>query len=226
MGEVLKLTNVKKFVSGDLILDGVSLTISEGEVIVVRGRSGVGKTTLARISSLIDEPDEGVVVFRGVKVSGGSDYLRSELRLRYIGYVDQFFKLLPNLTVFENVELPLRLLGVPRDVRRERVLSMLRRLGLSGKEFRLPSELSGGERQRVAIARALVKNPLLVVLDEPFSNLDDHSISRVMGVIKELSNRCVGVLITTTDLYRPIEASKDLFLISGKLVPRDNVGGP
>ena len=99
MGEVLRLTNVKKFVSGDLILNGVSLTISEGEVIVVRGRSGVGKTTLARISSLIDEPDDGVIVFRGVKVSGGSDYLRSELRLRYIGYVDQFFKLLPNLTV-------------------------------------------------------------------------------------------------------------------------------
>ena len=218
MGEILRLVNVKKFINGDPILNGVSLTIKEGDVVVVRGRSGVGKTTLARISSLIDEPDEGTVIFRDVNVSSESDYLRSEMRLRYIGYVDQFFKLLPNLTVFENVELPLRLLGMSRDARRRRILSVLKRLGLSGKEFRFPNELSGGERQRVAIARALVKDPVLMVLDEPFSNLDDYSISIVMEVLKELSSKGIGVLITTTDLYRPIEASRDLLLVGGKLV--------
>jgi len=218
VGEILRLVNVKKFINGDPILNGVSLTIKEGDVVVVRGRSGVGKTTLARISSLIDEPDEGTVIFRDVNVSSESDYLRSEMRLRYIGYVDQFFKLLPNLTVFENVELPLRLLGMSRDARRRRILSVLKRLGLSGKEFRFPNELSGGERQRVAIARALVKDPVLMVLDEPFSNLDDYSISIVMEVLKELSSKGIGVLITTTDLYRPIEASRDLLLVGGKLV--------
>ncbi|MEM0352349.1 MAG: ABC transporter ATP-binding protein [Sulfolobales archaeon] len=201
MTTVLALRSVCKVVGSEVVLRGVDLELKPGDVVIVRGRSGVGKTTLAKIASLLLLPDAGSVEFLGVEASRASDAMRSSLRLKYIGYVDQEFTLLPRLTVFENLELPLALLGVPKGERSERVREILSRLDLEDHKDRYPSELSGGERQRVAIARALIKKPRLVVADEPFSNLDDLSVSTVVELIREVVAEVgASVLITTTDL--------------------------
>ncbi|MEM1641571.1 MAG: ABC transporter ATP-binding protein [Sulfolobales archaeon] len=201
MTTVLALRSVCKVVGSEVVLRGVDLELKPGDVVIVRGRSGVGKTTLAKIASLLLLPDAGSVEFLGVEASRASDAMRSSLRLKYIGYVDQEFTLLPRLTVFENLELPLALLGVPKGERSERVREILSRLDLEDHKDRYPSELSGGERQRVAIARALIKKPRLVVADEPFSNLDDLSVSTVVELIREVVTEVgASVLITTTDL--------------------------
>ena len=223
---ILKLVDVRKYVGGELVLDRVGLNVGRGDIVVVRGRSGVGKTTLARVAALIEPPDDGSVIFNGMDLSRASDRVRSSVRLRHIGYVDQFFKLIPEMTVLENVEVPMKLLGIPKDVRRERALDALEALGLKSKASSFPNQLSGGEKQRVAIARAVAKQPLLLVMDEPFSNLDEVSEANTMNLLKDLARNGVGVLITTTDLYKQIYSSKDFILINKQLVLRDAVRTP
>lgn len=215
--ELLELRNVSKVVGNELVLVSVSLSLRSGDVLVVRGRSGVGKTTLAKIASLQLVPDEGSVKFMGVDSTNLNDDLRSLLRLKYIGYVDQEYALLPRLTVYENVELPLALLGVPKKERRDRVRYVLDQVGLGGLEDRYPTELSGGERQRVAIARALVKKPRLLVADEPFSNLDEITTFRIVSLLKNLLPE-TAILITTTDLSTDYGVGVSKFLVRGKLV--------
>ncbi|MEM4831537.1 MAG: ABC transporter ATP-binding protein [Sulfolobales archaeon] len=218
MTTVLALRRVCKVVGSEEVLRGVDLELKPGDIVIVRGRSGVGKTTLAKIASLLLLPDAGSVEFLGVEVSRASDAVRSSLRLRYIGYVDQEFTLLPRLTVFENLELPLALLGVPRGERSERVREILNRLNLEDHKDRYPSELSGGERQRVAIARALIKKPRLVVADEPFSNLDDLSVSTVVELIREVvAEAGASVLITTTDLVSDYGIGVNRVLYQGRI---------
>ncbi len=211
---VLSLKSVVKYVGPDKVLDSVDLDALSGEVVVVRGRSGVGKTTLAKIAALLSRPDAGRVVFLGIDVTRGAS---QELRLRHVGYVDQFFRLMPGLTACENAELPLKLMGVPKSTRVARVKEVLEELGLLEKCNKYPSELSGGERQRVAIARALVKKPTLLVADEPLSNLDDEAASKVLELFRELAKSGAAVVITTTDLYTDLGADKDYVLSSGKL---------
>ncbi len=215
--ELLELRSVSKVVGNELVLVGVSLSLKSGDVLVVRGRSGVGKTTLAKIASLQLVPDEGSVKFMGIDLTNSNDDLRSLLRLRYVGYVDQEYTLLPRLTVRENVELPLALLGIPKKEREDRVRYVLDQVGLGGLEDRYPTELSGGERQRVAIARALVKKPKLLVADEPFSNLDEITTSKIVSLLKTLLPE-TAILITTTDLSADYGIGVSKFLIRGKLV--------
>lgn len=218
MTTVLALRSVCKVVGSEVVLRGVDLELKPGDVVIVRGRSGVGKTTLAKIASLLLLPDAGSVEFLGVEASRASDAMRSSLRLKYIGYVDQEFTLLPRLTVFENLELPLALLGVPKGERSERVREILSRLDLEDHKDRYPSELSGGERQRVAIARALIKKPRLVVADEPFSNLDDLSVSTVVELIREVvAEAGASVLITTTDLVSDYGIGVNRVLYQGRI---------
>lgn len=222
---LLELVKVKKKVGGVVVLDCVELYVREGEFVVVRGVSGVGKTTLARILSLIESPEEGNVRFMGLEVGRLNREERAQIRLRHIGYVDQFFKLIPTMTVMENVELPLALMGVSKGERRERVLEALSQVGVEDKAYRYPSELSGGERQRVAIARALVKRPKLIVGDEPVSNLDDESAEEVFRAFRRaiLDYSC-AVVMTTTNFIMEIPSDKELALIGGKLVSRDELG--
>jgi putative ABC transport system ATP-binding protein len=215
---VLTLRGVRKAVGSEVVLDEVSLELKPGRALVVRGRSGVGKTTLARIASLQQLPDSGYVEFLGYDVTSLSESARSSLRLMYVGYVDQEFTLLPKLTVYGNVELPLLLMGVPKEERTRRVLHYLKLLGVSHLSSRYPQELSGGERQRVAIARALVKKPKLLVADEPFSNLDEVTTSTVLEVLREaMRDLGTAVLILTTDLYADYGIGEVRFLQRGKL---------
>ncbi|UNQ73130.1 ABC transporter ATP-binding protein [Infirmifilum sp. NZ] len=221
---VLGLENVSKSLGNTRVLDGASLSVRAGEFVVVRGRSGVGKSTLARIAALILKPDSGRVVFNGVDVTGFDDGRLSRVRLSYIGYVDQYFSLIDSYTVYENVELPLRIMGLPPGERRVRVENSLRLLGIESLSDSLPSELSGGQRQRVAVARAVAKRPLLLVADEPTSNLDNYSEALVVSLFKRLSAEIgVAVLMTTTDLVTSFPSDRDLTLLDGRIVDREAV---
>ncbi|MEM4614858.1 MAG: ATP-binding cassette domain-containing protein [Desulfurococcaceae archaeon] len=215
---LLKLVGVSKVVGGELILRDLDLEIPGSATVLVRGRSGVGKSTLARIAALLWKPDSGTVLFNGVDTCTLSEAERSKVRLRHIGYVDQEYVLMPELTVLENVELPLLLLGVEKKKRRELAKDALEALGLKGLEHRYPDELSGGQKQRVVIARALVKGPRLLVADEPFSNLDNEAARNVLDYIRRLS-RSIGLsaLMTTVDLYGDYQVDYEYVLENGRL---------
>jgi putative ABC transport system ATP-binding protein len=215
------LRAVSKVVGGDAVLNGVDLEMGFGKVVAVRGRSGVGKTTLAKIVALLLKPDKGDVVFLGRRVNSLTWDALANLRLRYIGYVDQLCKLVPNTTAFENIELPLKMLGVPKRERIERVREVSSLLGIEEKLLRYPNELSGGERQRVVIARALVKKPTVIVADEPFAHLDDETMKVVLEYLNQLAKRnSVATLITTTDLYTPLEVDEEFVMENGVLKKR------
>ncbi len=210
---MLVLEKVSKTLGNTKVLDGVTLSVESGEFVVVRGRSGVGKSTLARIAALILKPDSGRVLFNSVDVSGLSDSELSKLRLKYVGYVDQYFTLINSYTVYENVELPLRIMGLPAGERRKRVEDVLSLLGLNEFANSLPEELSGGQKQKVAIARAIVKKPALLVADEPTSNLDNYSEAMVISLFRRLAvEEGVAVLMTTTDLITRFPTDRDLIL--------------
>jgi len=196
---VLVLSKIWVRLGPETVLKDVSLVIEPGTVVVVWGRSGVGKTTLARVAALLERPSRGRVVLRGLDATSLGVDERARLRLRYIGYVDQYYTLAENLTAYENIELPLRLLGVGREERRRRVLEVAEGLGVRELLPRLPRGLSGGQRQRVALARALAKNPALLVLDEPFSSLDEETKLDAIRAIRGLAEKGAAILITTTD---------------------------
>jgi ABC-type lipoprotein export system ATPase subunit len=215
------LRAVSKVVGGDAVLNGVDLEMGFGKVVAVRGRSGIGKTTLAKIVALLLKPDKGDVVFLGRRVNSLTWGALANLRLRYIGYVDQLCKLVPNITAFENIELPLKMLGVPKREHIERVREVSSLLGIEEKLLRYPNELSGGERQRVVIARALVKKPTVIVADEPFAHLDDETMKVVLEYLNQLAKRnSVATLITTTDLYTPLEVDEEFVMENGVLKKR------
>jgi ABC-type lipoprotein export system ATPase subunit len=215
---VVSLRAVSKAIGGDTVLNGVDLEIGFGQVILVRGKSGVGKTTLAKIVALLLKPDKGDVVFLSKRVNDLAWDALADLRLRYIGYIDQLCKLMPNITAFENIELPLKILGIPKRERIERVHEVASLLNIKEKLLRYPNELSGGERQRVAIARALVKKPRVVVADEPFAHLDNETMRTVLEYVKQLAkHNSMAVLITTTDLYTPLDVDEEFVLESGVL---------
>jgi putative ABC transport system ATP-binding protein len=180
------------------VLDGVSLRLAPGEYVAIRGESGVGKSTLLNLLSGLDHPDSGQVRIDGIDLGSLSDDAATLLRRRKIGFVFQAFHVLPYLTVAQNVELPLSLLGLGAAARRPRALAMLEAVGLGRHAARYPRELSGGELQRVAIARALVHRPGLVLADEPTGNLDPSTAAVVLTLLREQlrANGGGGILIT------------------------------
>jgi putative ABC transport system ATP-binding protein len=219
---VVRLANVKKsYRVGQTrvqALRGVSFELGRGELVALTGPSGSGKSTLLNLCGLIDAPDEGEREIAGTSVGGYSEIQLTQLRREKVGFVFQGFNLVPVMTVFDNVEYPLLLLGVPAAQRHETVRAILARVGLAEFESRLPDALSGGQRQRVAIARALVKSPLLVIADEPTGNLDSATAAQIVDLLRELAHeRGAAVVVATHDDRMTDHCDRVARLVDGEL---------
>lgn len=200
------------------MLRGLSLTVRDGEFISIRGKSGVGKTTLLRILGLLEVPDGGEVRLFGKTVNGLSDDEKSSLRLHAIGFVFQFFNLIPSLTISENIELPLALARMSKQDRRQTAHELLDYFGLAGLAERFPDSLSGGERQRIAVIRALANSPKIILADEPTSSLDDENSELLMNLLSSISrSKKVTIVLTTTDLHEKLPTTRDFLLKGGHL---------
>ncbi len=193
----------KRFGAGEnsiLALDGVNLVVEPGEFCVVTGRSGSGKTTLLNIVGGLEAPDSGDIEVAGCRLWEGDDEVRAELRRTKVAFIFQAFGLLPQLSAFENVEVPLRLQKMGTSDRRERVTPLLERVGLGPRAKHRPGELSGGEQQRVAIARALAAQPQLIIADEPTGQLDSTTAEQILRLMREVSwDLGTALLVATHD---------------------------
>ncbi len=207
-------------------LDDVTLSIAEGELVALVGPSGSGKTTLLQLIGCLDRPDQGTVIIRGQDVTRYNAAQRADLRRTSIGFVFQFFALVPVLTAYENIELPLLLSGVRPAERRARVSELLAAVGLEGRAHHRPDQLSGGEQQRVAIARALVLRPVLVLADEPTANLDTANGQQAMEIMARLNRETGTAFVYATHDPRVIAyARRVVTLVDGKIA-RDEVVAP
>jgi putative ABC transport system ATP-binding protein len=199
-------------------LDHVDLTIRAGEYVSIMGPSGSGKSTLLNVLGLLDRPTAGVYRLEGEDVSGLDDDALAEHRQRHIGFIFQFFHLVPRLTALENVELPLVLAGAPPRQRRERAAAILESIGLKARVDHRPDQLSGGERQRVAIGRAMVMEPQFLLADEPTGNLDTRSGGEIVQILERLNRDGIALLVVTHDVALGARARRHLTLRDGKIV--------
>ncbi|TLD70994.1 ABC transporter ATP-binding protein [Phragmitibacter flavus] len=200
-------------------LEKLDLEVPRGEFLALMGPSGSGKTTLLNLLSGIDSPSEGSLVIAGVELAGLARRDLTKWRAKHVGYIFQLYHLVPVLSAFENVELPLLLSPMSRSERRERVTSVLDLVGLGDRMHHTPSELSGGQEQRVAIARALVADPPLLVADEPTGDLDRESASHILNLLQQLSKEHGKTIVMVTHDPRAAEsASRTLHLEKGRLL--------
>ena len=196
-------------------LNEVNIEINRGEFVAIMGPSGCGKSTLLNILGLLDNPTSGELWFLGQEVSRFSENSRTDLRNGNIGFVFQSFNLIDELTVFENVELPLLYAGVPVRERVERVNCALERMQIAHCTEHYPQQLSGGQQQRVAIARAIVTNPHLILADEPTGNLDSINGNEVMALLKELNSEGATVVMVTHSEENAREAGRIVRMMDG-----------
>jgi putative ABC transport system ATP-binding protein len=180
-------------------LDDITLDIEEGEFISIIGPSGSGKSTLMHILGCLDSPTKGTIQLDGVRIQDASSRQLAALRNRKIGFVFQFFNLLPKLNVVQNVELPMIYSGIPSKERRQRAMKALESVDLANRAKHRPSQLSGGQQQRAAIARALVNNPRIVFADEPTGNLDSHTGDAILQLFRRLSQEGRTIILVTHD---------------------------
>jgi putative ABC transport system ATP-binding protein len=205
-------------------LDGVTTTIGDGEFVAVIGPSGSGKSTLMNIIGCLDLADEGEYRLNGQLIDDYTERQLGEIRNREIGFIFQQFNLLPKLTAYENVELPLVYQGLPMGERKKRVLESLEKVGLTNRMSHKPSELSGGQQQRVAIARALSTQPTLILADEPTGNLDSRSGHEIMEILSGLYSEGRGILLITHDNDIAKMAGRQLQMRDGR-IERDSAAG-
>jgi putative ABC transport system ATP-binding protein len=206
-------------------LRGVDLEISSGEHVALIGPSGSGKSTMLHIVGCLDRPTSGRYLFEGREVGALSEEERSLLRRNRIGFVFQFFHLLPRLTALGNVELPMLFAGAPADERRSRATRALEAVGLAARAGHRPDQLSGGERQRVAIARAVVMDPAVLLADEPTGNLDRHSALEVMDLLEAMNRRGLTLVVVTHDPAIADRARRVVRLSDGEIVDEDRGSG-
>lgn len=204
-------------------LSGVHLVINKGEFLSIAGPSGCGKSTLLSILGLLDSPSEGSYFLNDLAVADLSLSERARIRNRDVGFIFQSFNLIGDLTVFENVELPLTYRNMRSSERRERVRQALERVGMSHREKHVPSQLSGGQQQRVAVARAVAGEPLILLADEPTGNLDSAHGEAVMELLKELHRSGATICMVTHDPRYANQADRTVRVFDGRIV-EESVG--
>ena len=201
------------------VLRGANLKIRRGEFVALLGASGSGKSTLLNLLSGIDTADDGAIWVQGRDLVAMTEAERTLFRRRHIGFVFQFFNLLPTLTVLENAALPLELAGAPAKEARSKARALLEQVGLADRTASYPDLLSGGEQQRVALARALVHDPLLVLADEPTGNLDEDTGAQVMALLEQLTRQAgKNLVMATHNLENVRRADRVIHVHEGKLV--------
>ena len=219
---VIHLETVKKVFLTDEVethaLAGIDLEIRRGEYISISGPSGCGKSTLLSILGLLDTPSEGAYTLNGKAVQDLSMSERARVRNREIGFIFQAFNLIGDLTVYENVELPLTYRGMPSSERKKRVQESLEKVGMAHRMKHYPSQLSGGQQQRVAVARALCGQPAILLADEPTGNLDSRNGEAVMDLLRELHREGATICMVTHDSRYARYAERTVHLFDGKVV--------
>jgi len=234
---MLKMQNVSKIYRTDLIethaLRDFSVEVSAGEFVAVSGPSGSGKTTFLNIAGLLEEFEAGTYHLEGQDVSRLSDNARSRMRNEKIGFIFQSFNLIPDLDVFDNVDVPLRYRRLKATDRRERITSALELVGLASRMKHMPSQLSGGQQQRVAIARAIAGDPAFLLADEPTGNLDSLMARQVMDLLEQINEMGTTIVLVTHDPELARRAHRNVHIVDGQVSdlkaygprsPADDVG--
>ncbi|MBZ0112273.1 MAG: ABC transporter ATP-binding protein [Thermoanaerobaculia bacterium] len=220
---MIALKDVSKIYQAERIetvaLDKIQLEIEEGEMVSIMGPSGCGKSTLLNLIGLLDDPTEGSVAIDGRPVAGLGDKELADLRNRYVGFVFQSFHLIPDLSVADNVEIPLLYRKLSRKERRRRSVRALERVGLSSRVDHFPTQLSGGQQQRVAIARAVVAEPRIVLADEPTGNLDSHMGDEIMSILEGLNrDEKTTIVMVTHDEEKARQTQRIVRIFDGRMV--------
>ncbi len=219
---LIRLENVSKvFVTDEVethALSSVHFDVQKGEYLSIAGPSGCGKSTLLAILGLLDTPTDGTYYLNGKPVTGLKLSERARIRNREIGFIFQAFNLIGDLTVYENVELPLTYRGMPSSERKRRVQEALERVGMSHRMKHYPSQLSGGQQQRVAVARALVGRPAILLADEPTGNLDSKNGEAVMSLLRDLHQEGATICMVTHDPRYARHADREVHLFDGRVV--------
>jgi len=211
----------KEYCDGDvktIALDGVSFNIKEGEFVAIMGPSGSGKSTLMHIIGFLDRPTSGIFRFKDQGVEELNDDQLAYIRNEKIGFIFQFFNLLPRTSVFDNVKLPLIYTRISEEEKKERILKAIESVGLSHRIKHYSNQLSGGEQQRVAIARAIVNNPAVIFADEPTGNLDSKSGQQIMEILQNLNDNGHTIILVTHELYTSEMAKRLIKIKDGKII--------
>lgn len=219
---MLQIKNLEKFYRTDevqtIALNKLSFEVKEGEFVAIMGPSGCGKSTLLNILGLLDNPDGGSFKFNGEEISKYNERKRSQLRKHNVGFVFQSFNLIDELTVFENVELPLIYTGVKKSERKRRVEEVLEKMQIMHRRNHFPQQLSGGQQQRVAVARAVVNNPKLILADEPTGNLDSSNGNEVMDLLIDLNEAGTTIVMVTHSEHDAKYSHRIIRMLDGQKV--------
>jgi putative ABC transport system ATP-binding protein len=218
---MLRMTNLSKVYRTHLIethaLRGFAIDVREGEFVTVTGPSGSGKTSFLNIAGLLEEFTSGEYILDGVNVRGLDDNARARLRNEKLGFIFQGFNLIPDLNLFDNVDVPLRYRGFNPRERRRRIEEALSQVGLASRMKHYPAELSGGQQQRVAIARALAGSPRLLLADEPTGNLDTHMARSVMELLEQINAAGTTILMVTHDPELAVRSHRNVHIVDGQV---------
>lgn len=222
---MISIVNLEKYYRTEEVetvaLNKLSLEIKEGEFVAIMGPSGCGKSTLLNIMGFLDDPDNGTYRFNGIDASKMSENRMADLRKVNIGFVFQSFNLIDELTVYENVELPLIYLGIRTGERRKRVDNVLEKMQIIHRRKHFPQQLSGGQQQRVAVARAVVNNPKLILADEPTGNLDSINGNEVMQLLSDLNEQGTTVVMVTHNEHDARYSHRIIRMLDGQIVTQN-----
>ena len=219
---MLKMNNINKVFRTEVVetnaLRDFSLHVAEGEFVTITGPSGCGKTTFLNIAGLLETASNGQYLLDGEDVSALNDFQRAKMRNQKIGFIFQSFNLMPDLNLFDNVDVPLRYRGVKAAERKERIERALDAVGLLSRKRHLPAQLSGGQQQRVAIARALVGEPRFLLADEPTGNLDSNTAEGVMELLHEINDNGTTIIMVTHDVVLASRSARNIQILDGRII--------